>query len=214
MNLLEFAVLVLILVLALRGFFRGFFREAFGLLAWVGAGVTAYLLGPSYGPAVSQRYGLPIAIGEALAAIGIFLGLYIACQLTGLVLSRVARLIFLGPVDRAFGLVLGAAKAVAMATLYCMVVTSRRGLPEIADRVRESPILTQAVAEGWDLFALARERTGLQPNWQHPYSKAELEAREALDHFLTPRPGAAATPKPAPTASPPKAAPTDARGRR
>jgi membrane protein required for colicin V production len=203
-NLLEFAALVLIFVLAVRGFFRGFFREAFGLLAWVGAGLAGYLIGPSYGLAVGQRYGLPIAIGEALAAIGIFIGLYIVCQLTGFILSRIVRMIFLGPIDRAFGLVLGAAKAVAIMTLYCMIVTSRRGLPEIADRVHESPWLTQAVEEGWNLFAIAKERTGLNPNWQHPYSKAEIEARQALDRFLTPKPSATAPPpkpKPEPTAA-------------
>lgn len=206
MNLLEFAALVLIFLLAVRGFFRGFFREAFGLLAWVGAGLTGYLLGPTYGPAVSQRYGLPIAIGEAMAAIGLFIALYIVCQLTGFILSRIARMVFLGAIDRAFGLVLGAAKAVAIATLYCMLVTSRRGLPEIADRVHDSPLLTQAVGEGWNLFAIARERTGLNPNWQHPYSKAEIEARQALDRFLTPKPSA--------TAPPPKPEPTATQGRR
>ena len=206
MNLLEFAVLVLIFILAVRGFFRGFFREAFGVLAWAGAGITAYLLGPSYGPMVSVRYGLPIAIGEALAAIGIFIGLYIVCQLTGFIFSRIARMVFLGPIDRAFGLVLGGAKAIAMATLYCMIVTSRRGLPEVADRVHDSPLLTQAVEEGWNVFAIAREQTGLNPIWQHPYSKAEIQARQALDHFLTPKPSA--------TAPPPKIDPTASGGRR
>ncbi len=210
MNLLEVAVLVLVFVLAVRGFFRGFFREAFGLLAWVGAGLVAYLLGPTYGPTVSQRYGFPIAISEALAAVGIFVALYIVCQLTGFILSRIARMIFLGPVDRAFGLVMGAAKAVAMATLYCMVVTSRRGLPEVADRVHDSPILTQAVEEGWNVFAIAREQTGLNPKWQHPYSKAELEARVALDHFLTPKPSAT---EPPPKVEP-SPAPTPKKGRR
>ena len=34
MNLLDFAVLALILLLAIRGYFRGFFRELFGLVAW------------------------------------------------------------------------------------------------------------------------------------------------------------------------------------
>jgi membrane protein required for colicin V production len=194
-NALDFAVLGLILLFALRGYFRGFFRELAGLAAWVGAGLASYLLGPTYGPAVSQRYGLPIALAEAAAGVAIFVALYLTCQLAGWVLHRIARMLFLGPVDRAGGLVFGAAKAVAVATLFCMLVTSRRGLPDLAERVHDSPMLTELVEQGWGVFAMARESSGLNPSWQHPYSKAELDARATLNRFLTPKPGA--TPPPA-----------------
>ena len=189
MNALDFAVLGLILFLALRGYFRGFFRELAGLAAWVGAGLAAYLLGPSYGPAVSQRYGLPIALAEAAAAVAIFVAIYLTCQVAGWILYRLARMLFLGPVDRAGGLVFGAAKAVAAATLFCMLVTSRRGLPDFAERVRDSPMLSEMVEHGWGVFAVVRESSGLNPSWQHPYSKAELDARATLNRFLTPKPG-------------------------
>lgn len=195
MNLLDFAVLALILLLAIRGYFRGFFRELFGLAAWVGAGFAGYLFGPTYGPAVSARFGLPIAIGEALAALGIFVGLYFACQLVGFVLHHLARALFLGPIDRAGGLLFGAAKAVAIGALFSMVVTSRRGLPDFAERVHDSPMLSGLVEEGWNVFAIARESTGMQPIWQHPYSKAEIEARQTLNRFLTPKPSATAPPR-------------------
>ncbi len=201
MNALDFAVLGLILLFAVRGYFRGFFRELFGLAAWVGAGVAAYLLGPGYGPAVSQRYHLPIAIGEALAAVAIFVGLYLVCQLAGWILNRLARMLFLGPVDRAGGLVFGAAKAVAAATLFCMLVTSRRGLPDFSERVNDSPWLSELVEQGWGAFAIARESSGLNPSWQHPWSKAELDARATLNRFVTPRP--AKKPSPVPDDVPP-----------
>ena len=194
MNLLDFTVLALILLLALRGYFRGFFRESFGLAAWLGAGVAGYLFGPTLGPVVSGRFGLPIAIGEALAAVGIFTALFAACQLLGWILHRLARALFLGPVDRAGGLVLGAAKAIVISALVCMVATSRRGMPSLSERVHDSPMLTELVQQGWDLFAVVRESTGLRPLWQHPYSKMELEARETLKRFRTPKP--TATPPP------------------
>ncbi len=44
------------------------------------------------------------------------------------------------------------------------------------------------------MFAIAREYVGVEKGWQRPYSKMELEAREALNHFLTPKPSATATP--------------------
>ena len=187
-NLLDFAVLALILLLAIRGYFRGFFRELFGLVAWLGAGVAAYLFGPVYGPEVSARFQLPLAIGQVLAALAIFAALYIICQVAGWVLYRMARAIFLGPVDRVFGFLVGAAKAVAISALLCMLVTSRRGLPQLAERVHDSPMLSAFVDQGWDFFALAREGSDIKLGWQRPYSKMELEAREALNHFLTPKP--------------------------
>jgi uncharacterized membrane protein required for colicin V production len=202
-NLLEFAVLVLVLLLSLRGYFRGFFRELFGLAGWLGAGIAGYLLGPVFGPAVAGRLGVPIAIGDALAAVGIFSGFFVLCHLLGWALHRLARALFLGPVDRAGGLALGAGKAVVIGTLFCMVATSRRGMPNVSERVHDSPILTALVRDGWDVIAAARQSTGLHPLWQHPYSKMELQARETLKRFLTP--------KPTPTPPPPHATPTGAR---
>lgn len=203
MNLLEFAVLALALLLAIRGYFRGFFRELFGLAAWLGAGVAAYLSGPIYGPDVAERYRLPLAIGQMLAAIAIFVAVYVVCQVAGWILYRLARALFLAPLDRAGGLVLGAAKAVAIGTLVCMLVTSRRGLPDFAERVHDSPVLSRLVEEGWDFFAIARDRSGVKLGWQRPYSKMELEAREALDHFITPK--AELTPAPPRARTPAKA---------
>jgi membrane protein required for colicin V production len=194
-NLLDVAVLALILLLALRGYFRGFFRELFGLIGWLGAGIAAYLFGPVYGPDVGARFQLPLAIGQVLAALAIFAAIYVAAQVAGWVLHSVARAFFLGPIDRVFGLLLGAVKAAAIAALFCMLVTSRRGLPQFAEQARESPMLSRLTEEGWDLFAVAREQTDVKPGWQRPYSKMELEAREALNHFLTPKPSG--TPPPA-----------------
>jgi uncharacterized membrane protein required for colicin V production len=193
-NLLDFAVLALIVLLGIRGYFRGFFRELFGLAGFLGAGLAAYLFGPVYGPVVGARYTLPLAIGQTLAALGIFVALYLTCNLLGWILYRLARAIFLGPVDRAGGLLFGGAKAIAMATLFCMLATSRRGLPDVAERVRESPMLSAMVEEGWNVFAIARNSAGIQAGWQRPYSKMELEAREALNRFMTPKPSGTPTP--------------------
>jgi membrane protein required for colicin V production len=203
-NLLEFAVLAAIVLSALRGYFRGFFRELFGLAAWLGAGAAGYLLGPLLGPAVAAHFGLSRTVGDALAAVGTFTGLFFACQIAGWILYRLARVLYLGPVDRAAGLVLGAAKAIVISALFCMVVTSRRGMPSASERVHDSPMLTALVQQGWDLFAVLRESTGLRPLWQHPYSKMEIEARDTLRRFLTPKPTDTPPPRPGrtPTGAP------------
>jgi membrane protein required for colicin V production len=202
-NALDFAVLALVLLLTVRGYFRGFFRELAGLAGWLGAGLAAYLGGPVYAPAITARYGLPPAMAQALAALGIFVVIYVASQLLGWILHRLARAVFLGPVDRAGGLVFGAAKAIAISALFCMLVTSRRGLPDFAERVHSSPMLSALAEEGWNAFAVARESLDVRADWQRPYSKLEREARETLNRFLTPKPSGASTP----TAAQRKAAP-------
>jgi len=69
-------------------------------------------------------------------------------------------------------------------------------MPDLAERVRASPMLSALVEEGWDVFAIAREHVRVETGWQRPYSKMELEAREALNHFLTPKPSPTTTPSP------------------
>ena len=202
MSLLDFAVLALILLLGARGYFRGFFREFFGLAAWLGGGIAGYVFAPEFAPRLVQPYRLPIAIAQVAVFCGIFLGVYIACRLTGWALARLARALFLSPLDRGAGLLFGAVKGVVMATLFCMVVTSRRGLPTLAEQVNESPVLPVMVSEGWDLFAIAQAHADVHGSWQHPYSKMELEAREALSRVLTPKPRGTPTPPSPPAATP------------
>jgi uncharacterized membrane protein required for colicin V production len=206
-NLLDFAVLALILLLGARGFFRGFFREFFGVVGWLGAGLAGYLFAPEYGPRVGEYLRLPIAIAQVIAFCGIFLAVYVASRLTGWLLARLARALFLSPLDRVAGLVFGAAKALVIAALFCMVVTSRRGMPTLAEQVNESPMLSRMVAEGWDLFAIAQVNADVKGSWQRPYSKMEIDARGTLSRFLTPKPS------PMPTRSPGRQ-PTPAEGSR
>ncbi|MGH7898657.1 MAG: CvpA family protein [Candidatus Binatia bacterium] len=198
MNFLDFAVLALILLLGARGFFRGFFRELFGAVAWLGAGVAGYLFAPEQAPQVAEYFRLPVAIAQVIAFFGIFLAIYIAARLTGWLLARLARALFLSPLDRFGGLAFGAAKALVIATLFCMVVTSRRGMPTLAELVNESPMLSALVAEGWNVFAIAQMNADVKGTWQRPYSKMELDARTTLSRFLTPKPDATPSPSPRP----------------
>jgi len=82
----------------------------------------------------------------------------------------------------------------------CQVLYSR--LPQLAERVHDSPMLSAFVDQGWDFFALAREESDIKLGWQRPYSKMELEAREALNHFLTPKPSTTPPPNRAQTPHP------------
>ncbi len=181
MNTLDVAVLGLIFLLGVRGWYRGFFRELFGLAAWLGGGVGAHLFGPAFAPLASERTGLPIALGQVIAFLGVFVAIYIACRVAGFVLARAAEALFLGPLDRAGGFVFGAAKGLAIGAIVCMIVTSRRGLPTMTEQVNESPALQALVERSWSLVASVRTAAGLPPFWEPlPFSKLEESARKAL----------------------------------
>lgn len=181
MNTLDVAVLGLVFLLGVRGWFRGFFREFFGLAAWLGGGVGAHLLGPAFAPLASQRTGLPIALGQVIAFLGVFVVLYLVCRLLGFLFARAADALFLKPLDRMGGLVFGAAKGLAIGAIVCMIVTSRRGLPTMTEQVNESPVLTSLVERSWDLVGSLRTWAGLGPSWEPlPFSKFEDDARKAL----------------------------------
>ncbi len=181
MNTLDVAVLGLIFLLGVRGWYRGFFRELFGLAAWLGGGVGAHLFGPAFAPLASERTGLPIALGQVIAFLGVFLAIYIGCRVAGFVLARAAEALFLRPLDRAGGFVFGAAKGLAIGAIVCMIVTSRRGLPTMTEQVNESPALQALVERSWSLIASVRTSAGLPPFWEPlPFSKLEENARKAL----------------------------------
>jgi len=180
-NTLDVAVLGLIFLLGVRGWFRGFFRELFGLAAWLGGGVGAHVLGPTFAPFASEHTGLPIALGQVIAFLGVFLAIYVVCRILGFLLARAAYALFLRPLDRTAGLVLGATKGLAIGALLCMIVTSRRGMPTMTEQVKESPLLSTLVERSWELVGEVRQSLGLSATWDPlPYSKLEESARKAL----------------------------------
>lgn len=197
MNAIDVAIVVIVAIVAIRGFWRGFFREAFGLVGWLGGALAAALLAGVYAGDVGRALGLPPALGQPIAGLAIFAAVYLSCRIAGWVLFRLARAVFLAPLDRAAGFAFAAAKALCACAAILMVFSVRRGVPAVSERIPQSTIGRPLVEYGWGLVEAARAR-------------ADIPEAAAFDpHWLTtPRPTHAArgerTPAPgrAPTARP------------
>ncbi|MGH7803759.1 MAG: CvpA family protein, partial [Candidatus Binatia bacterium] len=136
---LDIVVLAIVAVLGLRGLFRGFIREAFAVVAWVGGILLSFLFAKELAPVVADAIGVSAPFDRAIAGVAIFLGVYVVVEIVARILRRIAHAIFLGPVDRVAGLLLGAAKAALLCGLAFWLAVQRFG-PETRARIEASPV--------------------------------------------------------------------------
>jgi membrane protein required for colicin V production len=113
MTWLDYAVIGVLLLSAAWGVWRGLVREVISLASWVIAFLAANLLA---GPLAET---LPRSIGRAelrvlIAFLAVFLVSLTLTTLAGLLLSRLAKKIGLGGLDRTLGGVFGVARGVVI----------------------------------------------------------------------------------------------------
>lgn len=143
MNRIDVVLAVIVAVFALRGFQRGFSREIFALIGLVGGIVIATAM--SADAIVLLPSEVPEIVRPAVAFVGIFLAVAIAAKLAGLLVRQALGLVMLSSLDRAAGILLGAAKGVAviaMAVVAVRAVTPPQALERAcADSVLMRPLL-------------------------------------------------------------------------
>jgi membrane protein required for colicin V production len=155
MSSLDAIIVVIAFATGIRGLFRGFIREAFAVIAWVGGLVLALLYSAELAPVVADRVGVGPPVDRAIAGLGIFLVAYVGLQLVGWILHRIAHAIFLGPLDRVAGLLLGALKGLVFCGLALWLASARFG-QSVNQRVEASPLaatLLEAAREVVDELA-------------------------------------------------------------
>lgn len=119
-NRIDVVLAVVLALFALRGFQRGFSREIFALVGLVGgvavAAATFADVVPMLPPEVPEIARPPVAF------VGIFLAVALVAKLAGMLVQRVLGLVMLSPLDRAAGILFGAAKGVAVIAMGVFVV--------------------------------------------------------------------------------------------
>ncbi len=114
MNVIDAAVVIVILLAALRGYWRGFLRELFGFAALVAAVVAAMQWSGAAAELLIGRVPGPDAVRQAVAFTGVFLAADVVVNLVGLIFDRLAAALMLTGVNRAAGSLFGAAKGAAV----------------------------------------------------------------------------------------------------
>lgn len=144
MNRIDVGLAVVLALFALRGFQRGFSREIFALVGLVG-GVA--LAGAMF---VDAAELLPLDVPEiarpTVAFAGIFLAVVLVAKVAGMIVHRALGLALLSPLDRAAGILFGAAKGAAVIAMGVFVVRAVT-LPHALERACGDSVLMRPLLE-------------------------------------------------------------------
>lgn len=113
MNPIDIAALVVLALSAAFGLVRGFVREALGLAAWIGSILLAIRLFPVLDPTARRLIENTVLADGAASAAG-FIVLMVVFSIIANVIGKLVQASLLGGIDRALGLVFGAARGVVI----------------------------------------------------------------------------------------------------
>lgn len=127
MTAFDYAVLAILAASLLIGVWRGLLSEVLALAAWVVALLGGRTLAPQIAPVFRQwlmEPALQYAAAFALTVVAVLL----VVALIRLALSKLLRMVGLGPLDRFLGAVFGAARGV-LVVLLCVLIGGLTPLP-------------------------------------------------------------------------------------
>lgn len=172
MNGFDLVVSGIIVFCLIRGLFKGLIGEISGIIAVIAGfyGAITY-----YGLLSPHLAGF-IETPEIRHLVCFALLFCLICILVGLVAALIRKflhLVFLGWVDRAFGMIFGAAKGILIATvLFIMLTAFLPGKSEYLKRSVTAPYLAQ-VSQALTLFVsrnlridFLKQVEGLKSNWK------------------------------------------------
>lgn len=140
MNVVDAVVLAMALFLGLRGLRRGLIRAVFGFAGWLGGFAAAFYLVGDLAPIAAERYELRPEVAALIVFLVTFAVVFVAASLVGWLLSRLARAILLGPLDRLGGLVLGACEGLVLSAFVLFALSESPFVPWAHRPIEESMI--------------------------------------------------------------------------
>ncbi|MCP4669933.1 MAG: CvpA family protein [Desulfobacula sp.] len=123
MNAFDILVVIIVAFCLIRGVFKGLIGEVSGIIGVVAAFYGAY----TYYPLITvyaEKWIENSEFRNILAFFLIFCAILIVVGLVSLLIRKILNLVFLGWVDRTFGLVFGAAKGVLIVSVIFIMITS------------------------------------------------------------------------------------------
>ncbi|MBC2704889.1 CvpA family protein [Desulfobacula sp.] len=123
MNAFDIAVIVIISFCLIRGLFRGLIGEVSGTIGVVAGFYGAYTYYPLITPYAEKWIENP-GIRNLTAFFLLFCAILVIVSLISILIRKVLKLVFLGWVDRIFGLVFGAAKGVLVVSVLFIMITT------------------------------------------------------------------------------------------
>ncbi|HKK00397.1 MAG TPA: CvpA family protein [Desulfotignum sp.] len=160
MNGFDLVVLVIVLFCMIRGLFKGLIREVSGIVAVIAGfygAITYYWI-------LSDHLAFFISTPETrhLAGFGIlFCGILVVVGVTAALIRRLLHLVFLGWVDRSFGLIFGTAKGALIVSVLFVVLTAfiPTGTASVMKESESAPYLAK-ISRTMTLFVSRTMRAG------------------------------------------------------
>jgi membrane protein required for colicin V production len=146
MNGIDLSLLMVLLLFGLRGYFRGLFREVFSLLGLAAGFVGAARHAETMGGVIAPYWNAAPILLKGVGFVVCFFLVYVLFNLTGWLLHRSAKALFLQTVNRCGGVVLGLGKGAALAALAVYAVTSTTLVPSSAREKLEQSYLVAPLA--------------------------------------------------------------------
>jgi len=123
MNAFDIAIIIIISFCLIRGLFKGLIGEVSGIIGVVAGFYGAY----TYYPLIAVYAGKWIespGIRNLIAFFLLFCVILIVISLISVLIRKFLNLVFLGWVDRMFGLVFGAAKGMLIVSVLFIMITT------------------------------------------------------------------------------------------
>ncbi len=160
MNGFDLVVLVIILFCMIRGLFKGLIREVSGIVAVIAGFYGAF----TYYWLLSDRLTFLITAQETrhLVSFGIlFCGILVAVGVMAALIRRLLHLVFLGWVDRTFGLIFGTAKGALIVSVLFVMLTAfiPAGTARLMSGSESAPYLAK-ISRTMTLFVSRTMRAG------------------------------------------------------
>lgn len=172
MNFFDLCVLIIVGFCLIRGGFKGLVREISGIVGVVAGFYGANTYYPQLIPYVDSWISLP-QIQKLVCFFLLFCLILIAVGLVAALIHNLLNIVFLGWVNRTFGVIFGAAKGILITTVLFIIITSftPNGSNHMAAS-RTAPYLAR-VADALTLFIsrnikmdFSKELEGLRQTWK------------------------------------------------
>lgn len=172
MNVLDVVVLIVVAFCLIRGLFRGLIREVAGIIAVVAGFYGANTYYPMIAVHIEPWIESP-GIRNLLCFFILFSLILMVVGALARLIRKLLRLVFLGWVDRTFGMVFGGAKGVLIiAVLFIMVTTFVPGNGKLISDSKTAPHVA-SVAKAMTLFVSRNMKAdffthleGMQKKWK------------------------------------------------
>ena len=163
MNTFDIIVIIVVSFCLIRGAFRGLIGEVSGIIGVVAGFYGAYTYYPMLAVYAKQWIDSASVI-NLLSFFVLFCAILLAVGLVAMLIRKLLRLVFLGWVDRVFGLLFGAAKGVLIMTVFFIIATTF--MPKNSTFLKHStlsPYLAQ-VSKALTVFVSKSDRNDYMKN--------------------------------------------------